>query len=90
VNAFFAYTEYMKQYTIRNIPDNLDRTARKKAAKDRQSLNSVLLEALSKGLNVDGDVEYHDMDDLAGTWVSDPDTDAVLKEFDVIDGELWA
>lgn len=79
----------MKQYTIRRIPEHLDRTAREKAEKNRQSLNSVLLEALTKGLNADRDVEHHDMDDLIGTWVVDPETEAALKKFKTIDEELW-
>ena len=57
--------------------------------KTHESLNTILPDALSKGLNADGNVEYHDMDDLSGTWVADPDIDAALASFNEIDEELW-
>ena len=79
----------MKQYTIRKIPQHLDRIAREKSKETHESLNTVLLDALSKGLDIDGTMEYHDMDDLAGTWVEDPDIDAALASFNEIDEDLW-
>ncbi|MEA1910626.1 MAG: hypothetical protein U9N32_02995 [Spirochaetota bacterium] len=80
----------MIQYTIRKIPQYLDRAAREKSKKTHESLNSVLLDALSKGLGSSGTAEYHDMDDLAGTWVADPEIDAALASFDNIDEDLWS
>jgi len=80
----------MKQYTIRKIPDYVDKAAREKAEKTNASLNSVLVDALEKGLAVhENPPVYHDMDDLAGSWVHDTETEAALKEFDTIDEELW-
>ena len=80
----------MKQYTIRKIPDYVDKAAREKAEKTKSSLNSVLVDALERGLAVhENPPVYHDMDDLAGTWVKDENTEAVLEEFDSIDEELW-
>ena len=80
----------MKQYTIRRIPDSIDKTAREKAKKTNQSLNSTLIQALSRGLGMsNNNIVYHDMDDLAGSWIADPDIEAALKEFDKIDEELW-
>ena len=63
--------------------------AREESKKRHKSLNSVLLDALSKGLDADNQIEYHDMDDLAGTWVADPGIDAVLDSFNEIDEDLW-
>jgi hypothetical protein len=68
----------MKQYTIRKIPEYLDRIAREKAKKTHESLNTTLMEALIRGLNANEEVEYHDMDDLSGTWVADSEIEAVL------------
>ena len=79
----------MIQYTIRKIPEYIDRIARDQSKKKHKSLNSVLLEALAKGLDTDKQIEYHDMDDLAGTWVADPDIDAALDSFNKIDEDLW-
>lgn len=79
----------MLQYTIRKIPEYIDRIARDQSRKEHKSLNSVLLEALSKGLDADKQIEYHDMDDLAGTWVADPETEDALASFDKIDEDLW-
>ena len=87
--AYFVYSVCMKQYTIRKIPEYLDQIAREKSKKTHESLNTILLDALSKGLNADGNVEYHDMDDLVGTWVADPDIDVALASFKEIDEELW-
>ena len=79
----------MIQYTIRKIPEYLDLIARDESKKKHKSLNSVLIEALSKGLSEDGQIEYHDMDDLAGTWIEDPGIDAALASFNEIDKDLW-
>jgi plasmid stability protein len=80
----------MKQYTIRKIPDYLDKAVRERAKKTNASINSILVEALKKGLSVHEEAPvYNDMDDLAGTWVQDPETDAVLEEFDKIDQDMW-
>lgn len=79
----------MIQYTIRRIPDYIDKIVRDQSKKKHKSLNSVLLEALSKGLNADNQVEYHDMDDLAGTWVADSGIDSALESFSKIDKNLW-
>lgn len=87
--AFFAYNVCMLQYTIRNIPEHIDRMAREKSKKKHTSLNKILLDALQKGLDTENEIEYHDMDDLAGTWETDIDTDAALASFEEIDESLW-
>ena len=30
-----------------------------------------------------------DLDDLAGSWVDDPEFDAIIAEMDQVDPELW-
>ena len=88
--TLYAYNVGMIQYTIRKIPKYLDQVAREKSKKTHKSLNTILLDALSKGLDTSGIMEYHDMDDLAGTWAADPDIDAGLASFDIIDEDLWS
>ena len=78
------------QYTIRNIPEELDKLLRKKAKEEDKSLNRIVIESLEKVLEVkETPVFYNDLDDLAGTWVSDPEFDKVIEAMDTIDPELW-
>ena len=78
------------QMTLRNIPEKANRKLRDVARREGKSLNRVTLEALERGLGIaDEQVEYHDLDDLAGTWVEDPEFDRVIGEMDRGDPELW-
>lgn len=79
-----------KQYTIRGISDKLDDKVREESVKYRKSLNGVLLDALAKGLGVsEKPLVFHDMDDLAGTWVEDEAFDEALAAFEAVDEALW-
>ena len=78
------------QYTIRSIPERINRHLRKKAKAEHKSLNQVVIECITRGLGLSGEkVYYHDLDDLAGTWQTDPEFDKVMEEMDRIDPELW-
>ncbi len=70
----------MIQYTIRGITEHMDRTLRRTAAQQGKSLNAVVLDSLTR---------YHDLDDLAGTWIHDPEFDRAIAATDVIDDDLW-
>ncbi len=79
-----------KQYTIRNVAPSIDTALRKKAAERRESLNSIVLEALAKeaGLTSEPQV-YHELDDLIGSWVKDPETEKALEEQRKINSGDW-
>ncbi len=79
-----------EQYTIRGVPARVGARLRELARAEGRSMNSVAVDALARGLGV-GDVEvsYNDLDDLAGTWVADPEFDRVAAEMDRVDEELW-
>ena len=78
------------QYTIRDVPSLVDRRLRETAAQYGNSLNAAALGAISKGLGVDfPPVAHHDLDDLAGTWVQDPEFDKAMNAMDRIDPEQW-
>ena len=48
------------------------------------------MEAIIRGLGLAQEKTIHrDLDDLAGTWVDDPEFDAVVAEMDRVDPELW-
>jgi len=80
-----------KQYTLRKVPQHVDRELRKRARQERKSLNAVALESLEKGLGLTAPpVRYHDLDDLAGTWVADPGFDQAMEDMHRVDPELWA
>ena len=77
------------QYTIRGVSEKTDRLVREKAALYGGSLNETALKLLEEGVGLNGEREFHDLDAYAGTWVSDPVTDAVLETMREIDPELW-
>jgi len=78
------------QYTIRRIPERLDAHIRSRAAREGKSLNETVLEIMVAGSGIADDVVRHsDMDDLAGSWVKDPEFDRAIEEMDRVDPELW-
>jgi plasmid stability protein len=92
MHAAQAYNAFMTkiQYTIRGISERLDAKIRERAAAEGRSINETVLEALKAGLGVsDRMVRYDDLDDLAGTWVNDPEFDRAIDEMHRVDPELW-
>jgi len=78
------------QYTLRNVPENVDRALRAKARREGRSLNEVAIEALGRALDLRGEpMRYRDLSDVAGSWVEDPELEAALKEQRTIDPEQW-
>jgi plasmid stability protein len=78
------------QYTIRGVSDRLDARIREGASKEGKSLNEAVLEILKTGLGInENQVRYTDLDDLAGTWVNDPEFDRAIEEMDRVNPELW-
>jgi plasmid stability protein len=83
--------EKSRQYTIRQIPEDVDRALRKWSAREGISLNEAAVEAMRAGSGAGGhEVRFHDLDQLAGTWVADPAFDKAQEAFEVIDKDLWA
>ena len=80
-----------KQYTIRSIPEREDARLRETAAQYGSSLNTAAVAALARGLDLDAEpVVHHDLDDLAGSWVQDPEFDKAMEAMDRVDAELWS
>jgi hypothetical protein len=78
------------QYTIRNVPETLDKALRRTARERGKSLNEVAVEALARGAGVSGGrFRQRNLDDIAGTWRKDPAFDRALAAHDVIDEEMW-
>ena len=81
------------QYTLRNIPRQVDQALRKRAKQQGRSLNDVALEALSLGAGITANgkqpVKYRDLSDIAGTFVPDPGFEQAMKEHDQIHPDDW-
>lgn len=89
MQARSAYAACM-QYTVRNIPANLDQALRQRARKEGKSLNDVALEALVVGMSLNGEpMKRRDLGDIAGSWQPDPAVDRALEDQRRIDPDLW-
>jgi len=78
------------QYTIRGVTPALDRCIREKAARDGTSLNTTAMSLLERGLGLSADtVKHTDLDDLAGTWVTDPAFDDAVARLHRVDPDIW-
>jgi hypothetical protein len=76
------------QYTVRSIPEHIDRELRKRAREQNKSLNHVILEILEQATSPEPK-KNRDLDKYAGTWVEDPAFDEAMKDFERIDEEMW-
>ena len=75
------------QYTIRGVPQDVDRALRRKAAQRRLSLNQIIIEeltAVTTGLRKRAG--FHD---IAGQWTPDPAFDEIVASQRQIDPEKW-
>ena len=95
MQAEFDYIACMKnrqtvQYTVRNVPREVDRIIRRKAKKAGCSLNEALLEAIrnSAGINAEAQPK-RDLSWIAGSWQEDAAFDAILADMRKIDSEMW-
>ena len=80
------------QYTIRDIPKQVDESLRRRAKLQGKSLQDVALEALAAGAGVplNGQrVRQRDLSDFAGTYVPDPGFEEALREADRVEPEDW-
>ena len=78
------------QYTLRDVPRQVDQALRTKARQSAKSLNTVALEALTAGAGLaEKPVIHHDLDHLPGTWVEDAAFDEAIRAQDAIDPDIW-
>ena len=79
-----------RQYTIRNVPGNVDRTLRRRAQESGKSFNQVVVEALSEGAGEPVHA-YDDLDFMIGS-MSAAEAKALSREIALqrtIDPKLW-
>ena len=79
--------ESSKQYTVRGIPLEVDRALRLKAALQKQSLNRVIVELLTKASTHPS--RKTDLSDVTGGWIPDPAFDEILASQRQIARDLW-
>jgi plasmid stability protein len=78
------------QYTIRSIPAHVDRALRERSTREGKSLNEVTIEALERGLDLEGHpVRRRDLGAIAGSWVRDREVDRAIEDQRKIDPDLW-
>lgn len=78
------------QYTIRDIPVEVDRRLRDSARHLHRSLNQTLVDVLSRAAGAaQASAAYRDLDSFFGSWTADPQVDQALAEQRKIDKELW-
>ncbi|MFT4589681.1 MAG: hypothetical protein ACI9VS_002456 [Candidatus Binatia bacterium] len=81
-----------RQYTIRTVPAPIDRALRQRARQEAKSLNTVALEALARGLELELDAqpaEHTDLDALVGSWQEDKAFDRAVADFERVDEDAW-
>ena len=80
----------MPHYTIRNVPEALDRELCERAKRKGISLNAAVIETIKRGLGLaDTEIIYDDLDDLIGTWKSDHRFDCAIAKQDLVDTDAW-
>ncbi len=78
------------RYTLRNVPEHLDRALRERARRENKSLDEVLPEALERAFAIRGEAPIQrDLSGIAGSWQSDPEMERVLQDQRRIDPEMW-
>jgi hypothetical protein len=78
------------QYTLRAVPPVIDRALRRRAKQEAKSLNTVAVEALARGLELNGKPAVHtDLDALVGTWREDKAFDRAIADFERVDPAAW-
>ena len=78
------------QYTVRNVPAEVDRALRRRARREGKSLNEITVQALQEAAGLAAIVvKKRSLSDLVGTWLKDPEFDAAIADQRRIDPELW-
>jgi hypothetical protein len=83
----------MKAITLRKIPPKLARIIQKTAREKKMSINRTIITLLDREMErpEQKKAEYHDLDDLAGSWSKGEAEafDKSLAKQRAIDPDLW-
>ena len=75
------------QYTIRGVPEEVDRALRTKARRQGISLNKIVLSELSQAAGVRE--KKLDFSDVPGKWVEHPAFDEIIASQRKLDWGKW-
>ena len=86
----------LRQITIRNIPDEIEKVVKKEARVKGLSLNKAFISLLERAIGIRAKgkkkkIPYHDLDHLFGLWAKE-DEASFNKNLELqreIDEELW-
>lgn len=68
----------------------MERALRQRAKREAKSLDTVALEALARGVQLEAQpFEHTDLDALIGSWQEDPAFDHTVADFERVDEEAW-
>jgi ribosomal protein L18E len=79
-------TQALVTYTVRGVPKEVDAELRRKAARQKKSLNQVIVEELSQS---SGRRKKIDLSDVVGKWEPDPAFDEIIASQRKIDWAKW-
>jgi len=78
------------QYTLRNVPAEIDQAIREQAAAERKSLNQVLIDVVARGLGLaQKPKKRRDLSDIVDGPPLEPEVIQALEDQRRIDPELW-
>ena len=83
----------MKNLTIRNVPRRLADALNRERRQHDASLNSTVLDLLSRSLGVGGaEPRRNGLASLAGTWsaAEHRQFEAAVAPFEAVDDDMWA
>ena len=89
MHAEYDYIARMKQITVRRVREKCIAEAKKRAHQRGVAMNTVLVEALEKGLEMDGEKRTNGLERFAGDSDFGPGWDAYLKELNQVNPEDW-
>ena len=79
-----------KKEAIRSVPVEVNEAVREYSVREDCPLNQAVLDAPRKGSGAGTEkIVHHDLDFMAGTWISDEECEAALEQFNRIDEEMW-
>jgi hypothetical protein len=89
-----AVRRHMKAVTLRQIPEDVDKSIRRRAREKRISANKAVISLLEEHLMRDQGRQtelHHDLDDLCGAWTKTEAAafDKTLLKQRAIDPNLW-
>ena len=78
------------QYTVRSVPEAVDRALRARARSEGISLNQVLVHSLEVACGTEGaGLQKQDLDWIAGTWVEDEEFNQAQREQRRVHPDDW-